>query len=548
LLTFVVVCSCISPKENRISKDYRQLHTLFTNATSLKEKLNYCGIFLEKAKQEKKSAMILAGYRMFSVSYTDENLLKYSDSIIALTKDKSDENYPGVAYEKKGDYYYSKRAYKHALDNYVQFAYFAKKHQQKELISNANYMIGVIKRRIGNTTEALELYQNNYAFSKKHKEEISERSYLNSITALANIFNDLEQGDSASYYNTLGYKEAVRLKNERFQYHFALNQGISAYHIQAYQTAIDSIEKYIPYFENLNDYDKLSFAYYYGGEAFIKLHQQEKAIQYFKKVDTAFQKTHSLFPLLRKAYLQLNTYYKSNNDIVQQLQYKNKLISVDSVLNSDELYLTKTIYKEYEIPKLEAEKEIILAEKQIQQNTYKKIVIVLIIVVLLTLIGFRIQYKKRKIAQQRFQEVIKTKSSAETNDKQKNRIKELSIPSEIIEDVLAKLEVFEKENSFISNQITLNSLAKELHTNPNYLSKIINHIKKCSFTNYISNLRIEYAIEQLKNNPTYLKYTIKAIASEVGFNNVQSFSKAFSKSKGINPSYFIRELKKTKKH
>ena len=42
----------------------------------------------------------------------------------------------------------------------------------------------------------------------------------------------------------------------------------------------------------------------------------------------------------------------------------------------------------------------------------------------------------------------------------------------------------------------------------------------------------------------YKKYTIKAISSEVGFNNVQSFAKAFHNSKGINPSYFIKELNK----
>ncbi len=539
--------SCNRLEDESIAKEYRKLHSLFIEATSFKEKLNYCNIFLKKAKQEQDRSMILAGYRMFSVTYTDENVLVYSDSIIALTKNNSTKHYPAIAFEKKGDFYYDKRAYRNALDNYVQFAKYARKHQQEKMVFNANYNIGVLKRRTGNYKEALALYHDNYKYTRQHRDSVTIRTYLNSITAIANVYNDMEIGDSASYYNKLGHKEAIRLKNERFQYHFALNQGIAEYHKQRFKIAIDSIEKYIPYFENLNDYDKLSFAYYYIGETYWELDKKEKAMHYFKKVDTTFQKTQSLFPLLKRAYIRLDTYYKEQGNTEQRNHNLKRYIIVDSVINSGDLYLSKTIYKKYEIPKLLAEKKSILSEKQQQKSRFNKIVILLSILLFLVLIGFSLQYKKRKIAQRRFQEVIKSKKSNGTENKSKETAKTLAIPPEIIEEIVSKLEIFENENSFISNEITLNSLAKQLNTNPNYLSKIVNQVKQCSFSNYINNLRIEYAIEQLKSNPTYLKYTIKAIASEVGFNNVQSFSKAFSNSKGINPSYFIRELKKTKK-
>ena len=309
LLILVSIFSCNQKKENPIAQEYQELYTLFINAKKSSDKLAYSNTLLQKAKQEKDTAMILAGYRMFSVTYTDEKVLLYSDSIIALKKDKSDINYPAIAYEKKGDFFYAKRAYKLALDNYLQFAYYAKKHNQKQMISNANYNIGIIKRRTENLKEALELYQSNYTFTKQNKDKVSTRTYLNSITAIANVFNDMGEGDSASYYNKLGYKEAIRLKNERFRKHFAINQGISEYHCQKFKIAIDSIIKYIPHYENLNDYDKLSFAYYYIGEAYWKLNKKEIAITYFKKVDTAFEQMQSLFPKLQKAYVRLDEYY-----------------------------------------------------------------------------------------------------------------------------------------------------------------------------------------------------------------------------------------------
>lgn len=530
-----------------MTPEYKELYSSFIHATTFEKKLAYGEIFLQKAKKENDTAMIVTGYRMLSVTHTDEHILSYSDSIIALKKEASDLNYPAIAYEKKGDFYYKKRVYPKAIDNYLLFFKYATKHDQKEMISRANYNIGMVKRRMGNKQEALTLYQKNYAYTKQNKELISTIAYLNSITAIANVYNDLKNCDSAVYYNNLGYKEAKQLQNEKYQYHFAINQGIAKYHNKEYKVAIDSIEKYIPYFENLNDDDKLSFAYHYIGEAHWKLNNKSIAISYFKKVDATFQKTKSLFPLIRESYMKLDTYYSDQNDLENQLYYKNQLIKVDSIVKADELYASNAIYKQYEIPKLQAEKENILTEKNLQKRTFKKIISILILVVFLLMIGIGFQYKKRKNYKRKFTEAIQTKAQPKRTEKELEESETISIPFEIVQDILIKLKNFESENQFISNQITLNYLAKELHTNPNYLSKVVNHYKKCSFSTYINNLRVEYAIEQLKTNPTYLKYTIKAIAAEVGFNNVQSFSKAFFNAKGINPSYFIRQLKKVKR-
>jgi AraC-like DNA-binding protein len=46
----------------------------------------------------------------------------------------------------------------------------------------------------------------------------------------------------------------------------------------------------------------------------------------------------------------------------------------------------------------------------------------------------------------------------------------------------------------------------------------------------------------LKEDQKFRKYTIKAIAIEIGFNTDQAFSKAFHKKTGVFPSSFIKEL------
>jgi AraC-like DNA-binding protein len=57
---------------------------------------------------------------------------------------------------------------------------------------------------------------------------------------------------------------------------------------------------------------------------------------------------------------------------------------------------------------------------------------------------------------------------------------------------------------------------------------------------------IAYAIEALQANPTFLRYSIKAIALECGYTNATSFSRAFFKQTGLYPSFYIRQLSKKK--
>ncbi|WP_298547683.1 helix-turn-helix domain-containing protein [uncultured Aquimarina sp.] len=116
------------------------------------------------------------------------------------------------------------------------------------------------------------------------------------------------------------------------------------------------------------------------------------------------------------------------------------------------------------------------------------------------------------------------------------------ISIEIINSIVVKLNKFEEGNDFLKPNITLTLLAKDLNTNSKYLSKIINTYKQKTFTQYINDLRIDYLIEKLKTNTSYTKYSIKAIAEEIGFKTPNAFSRAFFKKIGKYPSEYIKEL------
>jgi len=531
--------------DTTLQKSYNEIHDLYQKSKSSDKKLFLLGVFLKKAKKENSFNDQLRGYHLFSLFYNDEKKLQYADSIIYLTKVNHTKYYPAYGYKIKGDYYYNKKAYKRALDNFLQFSFYAKKQKNRNLIFNSKYYIGITKRRTGDYEEALEIYKENLSYAQNNKSSIDSKTYLNTFTALVNLYNQMKAVDSAAHYIKYGIKEARNVNQKHFISHFSLSQGVVHHFRGEFSIAIDSIEKQIPNFIRNKNYDNLSFAYYYAGESYRKLNHTEKAIYYFKKVDTIFQKNQSLFPTLRENYIRLRDYYKDKNDYKNQLVYLDKLIKVDSILSEDKIYLNGGIIKKYDIPKLKAEKENISREMKEKESIFKNTTILLSVLILLLIIGFGIQYTKRKRYRKRFNSIINNETPIQKKSSE-NPNKKISVPEDIVKNILEKLKTFEEKSKFTSNEITLNSLAKKLHTNPNYLSKVINHYKKSSFSNYLNNLRIDYTIYQLKTNPVYKKYTIKAISSEVGFNNVQSFAKAFYNSKGINPSFFIRELKKVK--
>src|SRR5690606_30789432 len=72
-----------------------------------------------------------------------------------------------------------------------------------------------------------------------------------------------------------------------------------------------------------------------------------------------------------------------------------------------------------------------------------------------------------------------------------------SVPKEIREDLLMKLDAFEQSEDFLSKDLDMARLAQAMDTNTTYLSTIINHYKRMSFPKYITDLKITTAIQRL---------------------------------------------------
>ena len=98
-----------------------------------------------------------------------------------------------------------------------------------------------------------------------------------------------------------------------------------------------------------------------------------------------------------------------------------------------------------------------------------------------------------------------------------------------------------EDQLFLDSQLSLQSLAKTIGTNPHHLSQIINQRLGKTYYDYINGLRIEFAITQLRQ-PRNHQQTITAIAFDSGYNNKASFYKAFKQITGTTPNEYLKNL------
>lgn len=93
-------------------------------------------------------------------------------------------------------------------------------------------------------------------------------------------------------------------------------------------------------------------------------------------------------------------------------------------------------------------------------------------------------------------------------------------------------------NQHFPEEITLESVANEVHLSPNYFSNIFKKTTGFTFIEYLTNLRIDKAKLLLMD----LNCTIYQIASEIGYSTPRYFSRVFKTNTGMTPSEFRNTL------
>lgn len=533
------------------TKSYQQLTAWIDQHYDQVEKAKkYAHALLKKAKREKNtSKTILAYHYLGYLNKENDRGMVYIDSMLQISLHTGDQKTIASAYLTKGTFLEGENDYLRALETYLIALKYA--HNHTDLLIPVKQNIGLLKAKVGDYDEALVLYKETLQ-ARKQKPITTQNSYdyLNNFFCVADAFQRCHQTDSAYTYNKLGYTECVRLKNEEMKLYFTLNEGANQSIKGNFQSCIDSVEKVLQPLINYEDYNNLGIAYYYLGKNYISKKENEIGIRYLIKMDSLFQANSFLMPEQREGYVLVIDYYKRKKDLLKQLEYTEKLIKVDEYFQSKYKGLSKSITLKFDTPQLISDKMVLIENLENQNANLNKIRFVLLsfaITILILLLRLYIRHRNFKNKYLKLIQQIQSHneiSTLEPTPKPIHKNKDLDFPLETIQQILERLDDFEKNAGFLDKDMTQNTLAKLCGTNANYLSKVIHKYKNNSYSNYIKNIRITYAIQIIYEDPSIRNYKIEHLAEYFGFNNSETFSKAFLHKTGIYPSYFIKQIQR----
>lgn len=102
-------------------------------------------------------------------------------------------------------------------------------------------------------------------------------------------------------------------------------------------------------------------------------------------------------------------------------------------------------------------------------------------------------------------------------------------------------DAMQNKKLFLRSDLSLDDLAKALHTNRTYLSKLINAKYNCSFSTFVNRFRVDYAKHLLLNERDS---TLEWVAIKSGFVSYNSFFHTFKEFEGVSPGFW-RKVHKT---
>ncbi|WP_295199658.1 AraC family transcriptional regulator [uncultured Chryseobacterium sp.] len=512
----------------------------------------YANTILSKGKKEKNNNFIYEGY--YKLAYArglnSENGHPFADSLLRITQNINNNEYPAKAHIIKGILLNNDFKYKEALDHYI-LAQHLSKNKNPDQFFYLKKLMGILKTATDENEEALPLFLEYYQYEKEKMQTNNKdvKSYIGSIFSLSNSYSKNKKYQQSKIYNKIGIAECKKYNDYTHYTHFVMSEGIAEYYLKNYSAAASNlmgIEKNL--LENKN-YANLSILYYYLGKINYETKKENDAVGYFIKSDSLSFASNDFVPITRDGYEILIDYFRKRGDNESQLKFIDKLFYADSIINNSKQYLSKEIYEKYDTPLLLDKKEEV-----IHNLNNKNIILYWCLFIGLVIILFLIYVYRRRIGQYQKQadllletsgiqliQPIPNNKTREQNNSVEEKAKNILSDAKL-QDLKMKLEQFENNKEFLRKNITSDSLAKNLGTNRDYLSKSVNELKSKNFSQYLNELRINYIIEELKNNKKLRKYTISSIADDIGYNSSESFSNAFKKITGTLPSYYIKSL------
>ena len=537
--------------------------------------------YLEKAKEVENAEHLFNAYLLYVYKEKNSDTMHlYADSLIHYSKKTGIQLNIIKANQTRSTIFYIQKNYKKSLEYELAILQSINKRKYAYEYHKTIYNIGLIYFYLQQYQEAFNYFSLARAYFENSKDYNHILGYHNSARyeALAACYLNKHifsiELISVAREKLSGISEEDRaLEKAYLDYVY----GINLYHLKKFKYSIEILNKTITEISKNEDYANEHNVYYYLGLNYWALNQKEDAVKYFDKIDEVFKTRHYSNLEIKNAYNYLITYNRSLKNEQKELYYTNQLLKVTVFLQNEYKHLSNTLHKQLDIKHLEAEKKRLESSLRVKDlwlvTAFAGGGIAVIVFTILLIQNHRKkkEYLKRynelsalrknlkeeekilevpptsSIIYLPIQNTTETKTETVFSNEEKTSVKKnekgFSAASiKTLDEILTQLDHFENNFDFLNSDINLNQLATLWNTNRSYLSTLINQYKGKGFTDYVNQLRIEYLLKNLEEDPNWKKYKIAHLAELLGFSSSRSFSNAFLKTTGISPSFYIQKL------
>uniref|UniRef100_UPI0006294D1E helix-turn-helix domain-containing protein n=1 Tax=Kordia jejudonensis TaxID=1348245 RepID=UPI0006294D1E len=562
IMYFVSVSSAFAQTDSLANKSYDELVKLYRSTAGNKPAA--AKIYITKAYElvsegndTRKIAKTLYGISYANYLLTNNiKALEDLENVILLLlgEQKKSSGLLFQAYNLKGTILTDIGKNSEALDAYLKAKIYARegKKIRNEILASTN--IAFIKKEHKDFKEAIRIFKENLELLKKLTVPASQK-VKDEVYQLANIADAyLRMGEMTSEnytkearnYNGIGFKKCSK-KDDTVSYAFLL---INEVRILYQEGKINESIALATETEHLGianqDENLLCTVYVFLGKNYAKLKNYKQAIAFLEKGNEIILTSEKKYYIERLLVKELSKSYTALGDIEKGQKYFEKYAKLVETELEEDIKVIKEVYIRNDIAELREElkelKAIMLSEKRQKQRLYY----IVGILVLLAVTGIIWYQKNAQKLKKRITSVLQKVNELE-NEQVSKKPSSNSISEKVTDTkaalLLQKLQKFEEEKVYLLPDCSLSFVAEHLDSNTSYVSNVINNYKNKSFKTYITELRINTALIQLKNDARLHSYTIKAIAEEFGFKRQETFSKAFKQHTGIYPSQYLKKIR-----
>jgi AraC-like DNA-binding protein/tetratricopeptide (TPR) repeat protein len=468
-------------------------------------------------------------------------------------------NYGGLIEWKRGNF--SK-----ALENYQQGIKLAIKIGDVIQVVKFKSNTALINQEVGNYQLAIKGLRQLLIFIDQNEEVYTKEQLLNNKSNInlslgssyeSYYMKNLSRPhllDSAAYF----YKKTITYSDKFIDN--KINAKISLGNVYYMKDDLKNAEKTyydILFFAQQNDLkEELCLANYNLGDLYFFSKKYDKALVFFKKVDSIVAAANLTSPIfLRSNYYQAKIYniYKEPD-----LAYKYSKIYLDNYEKSETKLNNEVLEVNYKLGVNDLEDEMSSIQEKYKNDVFLnralKVFYVLLFMAIVFLLIKNIRdknkaHKKMNALIEEFKANLEKQGDPkpvllelEEDVPSKKENVNLSIDEAKENKIVEKLLLLESKLEYLNTDFTLPYVAKKIKTNTTYLSYVVNKRFGKSFGEYSNELKINYVINEMISNHMYRKYSTQAIAESVGFKNAVSFAKSFRKRTGVSPAQFANNI------